>query len=74
MAISTYQVDSVIKAYSKQSRMKVRHNLPPEKESGQRYVDVVSLTAPQEARTDAYQKISYSLLDVILKDGEIESG
>jgi hypothetical protein len=69
MAISTYQVDSVIKAYSKQSRMKVKHNLPPDKETAQRYVDVVSLSTQNETRTDAYRKISYSLLDAILKEG-----
>lgn len=68
MAISTYQVDSVIKAYNKQSRMKVMRNLPMDKESGQHYVDIVSLSTKDEARTSVYQNISYNLLDVILKN------
>ena len=68
MTISTYQVDSVIKAYSKQNRMKVKDALPQEKEQDKRYVDVVSLSADDAYKADAYKKISYSLLDVILRD------
>ncbi|MCL2669892.1 MAG: hypothetical protein FWE89_04335 [Syntrophaceae bacterium] len=68
MAISAYQVDSVLKAYSKQSKMRLRAN-PQEKQ-----MDIVSLTRSEEhsgeerSREDAYKKISYSLVDILVKD------
>jgi hypothetical protein len=36
--------------------------------SPEKYTDVVSLSGSEERRADAYQKISYSLLDVIVRD------
>lgn len=67
MTISAYQVDNVIKAYSKQSKKalpsdNLRESAPD------RYRDVVTLSSNDDIKTDAYQKISYSLLDVITKD------
>jgi hypothetical protein len=70
MTVSAYQVDSVIKAYSKQNRMKVRPLTsqdirPEESRSG----DVVTLSMGMN-NPDAYKAISYNLLDVILKTKE----
>jgi hypothetical protein len=67
MTISTYQVDNVIKAYNKQNRLNARPSAPQGAEKEGRYVDMVSLTGNVDKK-EAYQKISYSLLDVILKD------
>jgi hypothetical protein len=67
MTISAHQVDNVIKAYNKQIRL----NRSPAASQGWRgneqYVDIVSLSKDFDKK-DAYQKISYSLLDVILKN------
>jgi hypothetical protein len=67
MAISAYQVDSVIKAYSKQNKTRLRLDIPQTK-AQDRYRDVVTLSGSEDMKTDAYKKISYSLLDIILRD------
>ncbi len=67
MTISTYQVDSVIKAYNKQNRLNSRPSAGPDVRQGEAYLDKVSLSTHVDKK-EAYQKISYSLLDVILKE------
>jgi hypothetical protein len=67
MTISAYQVDNVIKAYNKQSKARVRFDAP-QVSSQDRYADVVTLSGNEEMKADAYRRISYSLLDVLLKD------
>jgi hypothetical protein len=67
MTISAYQVDSVIKAYHKQNKTPLR--LEAQQASAQeKYRDVVTLSHKEGIGGEAYQKISYSLLDVLLKD------
>ncbi len=68
MTISAYQVDSVIKAYNKQSKVKIYQPLTQEAARSDRYADTVSLSGKDERLADAYNKISYSVLDVILKE------
>jgi hypothetical protein len=67
MTVSTYQVDNVIKAYNKQNRLSARASNPREAGKEEQYVDMVSLSTTVDKK-EAYQKISYSLLDVILKN------
>jgi len=67
MTISTYQVDNVIKAYNKQNRLGARSSALQDIKKGESNVDMVSLSTNVNKK-EAYQKISYSLLDVILKD------
>lgn len=67
MTISTYQVDNVIKAYNKQNRVNTRPSVSQGAKAEEQYVDMVSLSTNVDKK-DAYQKISYSLLDVILKE------
>ena len=67
MTISAYQVDNVIKAYSKQHKSSMRIEMPQDT-AQDRYRDVVVLSNSEDRKTDAYKKISYSLLDVLLKD------
>jgi hypothetical protein len=67
MTISTYQVDNVIKAYNKQNRLNTRTSSSQGARKEVPYVDMVSLSSNVDKK-EAYQKISYSLLDVILKD------
>ncbi|TSA38395.1 MAG: hypothetical protein D4R64_03180 [Porphyromonadaceae bacterium] len=71
MTISAYQVDNIIKAYNKQSKAKF---LPDAQQSPSpdRYADLVTLSGSDSLRADANKKISYSLLDVLLKDKKIE--
>ena len=66
MTISAYQVDNVIKAYSKQSKARLHFDAPAVS-APDRYKDVVTLSGDEEIKADAYRKISYSLLDVVRK-------
>ena len=69
MTISAYQVDNVIKAYSKQSKTRLRFDIP-QNTAQDRYSDVVTLSRSEDMRADAYKKISYSLLDILRKDSK----
>ena len=67
VTISVYQVDNLIKAYNKQTRP----NMSPFVSQGSKikgqYVEMLSQTTDFDKK-DSYQKISDSLLNVILKD------
>ena len=70
MTISPYQINSILKAYSKQSKIKTQAagSEPAKKDM---YIDVVSLSADSESeKANAFNKISYSLLDIIVKGKE----
>ncbi|MBE9546728.1 MAG: hypothetical protein IMF10_04420 [Proteobacteria bacterium] len=68
MTITTYQVDKVLKAYSKQSKNKIRieHPTPQEVSKGEKHTDVVTLSS-KDNKVKVFDKISYNALDVILK-------
>ncbi len=68
MTVSAYQVDSVISAYNKQSKVRVRQPSSPEEAKSGKYEDVVSLSQNGIDKNEAYKKISYSIVDVILKN------
>ena len=65
MTISAYQVDNVIKAYNKQSKTSSRVDAP-QTSSQDKYRDYVTLSGNDGQKDDAYKKISYSLLDILL--------
>jgi len=67
MTISTYQVDNVIKAYNKQNKLGGRSSALQDVQKEEPYVDRVSLSTHMDKK-EAYKKISYSLLDIILKN------
>lgn len=66
MTISTYQIDNVLKAYSRQSKVSSKPVAQDVATASPRYADVVSLSSEQE-NPEVYDKISYSLMDAILK-------
>jgi len=66
MTISTYQIDNILKAYSRQSKVSSKPLAQDVAKASPRYADVVSLSSEQE-KPEVYDKISYSLMDVILK-------
>ena len=65
MTISSYQIDNILKAYSKQSKVRVGASVQPEAAKGAKYTDVVTLASGD--KTAVYDKISYSLMDILLK-------
>ncbi len=71
MTISPYQVNSILKAYSKQSKVKPQQATGNEPAKKEPYVDVVSLSPDGEnEKANVFNKISYSLLDIIVKGKE----
>jgi len=66
MSITSYQVDNVLKAYNKQNKVKAKnHALTDVQEAGKQN-DTVSLSK-EKNKPEVFDKISYSLLDIILK-------
>ena len=66
MTISPYQINSILKAYSKQSRVKTQQASNQGLVKNGKYADVVSLSTEVD-KSSAFNKISYSLLDIIVK-------
>ena len=67
MTITPYQVDSVLNAYTRQSKLRVSHAATRENAPEGKYTDVVSLSSKEENKAGEFDKISYNLRDVILK-------
>jgi len=65
VTISTYHVENVLKAYSKQTR--AHTSVRTEPENSARYADVVTLSS-EGGKKEAFERISYSLLDILLKN------
>jgi len=70
MAVSTYSVDSVINAYNKQQRVKVKNAVPSDgsEEAKAKSADEVTLSKQGIEAADVYNKITSKLIDNILKD------
>ncbi len=66
MAITSYKIDSVIKAYSKQERMNRSTFHNPLTSS---LTDAVTLSN-NDSKQEAYEKITYTLLDIILTNNQ----
>ena len=66
MTISPYQVNSILKAYSKQSKVKLQIS-GNEHLKNDKYMDVVSLSSEND-KTISFNKLSYSLRDIIIKE------
>jgi alpha-L-arabinofuranosidase len=73
MAITSYQVDSVLNAYTKQNKIKISATVPKENVSEGKHKDVVSLSAKEDSRAEEFDIISCNLRDVIVKDNESSS-
>jgi hypothetical protein len=69
MTISPYQVENVLKAYNKQSE--TRKSIPQGNDNHTAYADVVTLSSGNN-KEEAFEKISYGLLDIILQNKKPE--
>ena len=67
MTITAYQVDSVLNAYTRQSRVRIKLAENPDGGGEFKYRDVVSISGKEEQKAEELEKISYNLRDVILK-------
>lgn len=67
MTVSTYHINNVLKAYTKQNRTKVDLSGSQEQPKDGQYRDVVSLSVKGAKSEEAFNRISYTLLDAITK-------
>ena len=70
MTITAYQVESVVNAYTRQSKLRVSQTSATDTVQEDKYKDVVSLSLKEENKTNEFDKISYNIRDVILKNNE----
>ena len=68
MTITAYQVNSVLNAYTRQSRVKIMPTASGEEGPDGKYRDIVSLSTKEANKDEELEKISYNLRDVILKE------
>ena len=69
MTVTAYQVDSVLNAYTRQSKVRITPVEVKEDGSDGKYRDIVSLSpSARESNAQELEKISYNLRDVILKE------
>jgi hypothetical protein len=67
MAITSYQIDSVLSAYTKQSKLKALQTAAQGNAEESKYADVVSLSVKEENKAEDFDKISSNLRDGIVK-------
>jgi hypothetical protein len=58
MTVSSYQIDNILKAYSKHNKVKTSTSLQTDPLKEEKYVDVVTLDSSD--KTAVFDKISYS--------------
>lgn len=66
MSITSYQVDNVLKAYSKQNKVKAGNRAVEEVPKIDPQVDMVSISK-EKGRPEIFDRISYSLRDLLVK-------
>ena len=71
MTITAYQVDSVLNAYTRQSKVRITPSASRGDGSDSQYKDIVSLSTKEANKAEELEKISYNLRDVILRDEKI---
>ncbi|PKN10770.1 MAG: hypothetical protein CVU72_00110 [Deltaproteobacteria bacterium HGW-Deltaproteobacteria-7] len=71
MTVTAYQVNSVLNAYTRQSKVRISSDPPKENSADGQYRDIVSLSVKEANKSEELEKISYNLRDVILKDKSI---
>jgi len=62
---SSYQIDNIIKSYSKHNKAKTSASSQTNLLEDEKHVDVVTLDSSD--KTAVYDKISYSLRDILTK-------
>ncbi|HOC59303.1 MAG TPA: hypothetical protein PKN70_05110 [Smithellaceae bacterium] len=67
MAVTPYQINNVLNAYTRQSKIKISSSLSKENAAGKQFRDIVSLSVKDARKEEEIEKISYNLRDVLLK-------
>ena len=70
MAISVYQVDSVIKAYNKQTQVNSKNKGQNKISVNDCNRDYVTISDVPVHKAETFEKISYNVRDIIIKRGE----
>lgn len=67
MAITPYQINNVLNAYTRQSKIKLSSSVSKDNVSGKQFRDIVSLSVKEANKEEEIEKISYNLRDVLMK-------
>jgi len=67
MAVTHNQINNVLNAYTRQSKIKISSSLSKENAAGKQFRDIVSLSVKDARKEEEIEKISYNLRDVLLK-------
>jgi hypothetical protein len=68
MTISSYQIDNILKAYRKKNKVKTGTPTQTDTPKEEKYIDIV--TPDSMDKTAVYDKISCSLMDILLKSNK----
>ncbi|MCG6533636.1 MAG: hypothetical protein L7F78_02885 [Syntrophales bacterium LBB04] len=71
MTISTYNIDSVISAYDRQSKAATRQPMSPEETKNATRQDPVSLSKHEADKSQTGTKTFASIIDLIMKDKSV---
>ncbi len=71
MAITSYQVDSVLNAYTRKSKVRISPSVSKKDGSASQDRDIALLSSKDDNKSEEFEKISYNLRDVLLKDENI---
>jgi hypothetical protein len=61
MTITSYQVDSVLNAYTRQSKVKINNNIAQSDTAEGKYKDTVSLSGREDTKGDEFATASVML-------------
>lgn len=67
MTITSYQIEGVLKAYSRQNKPVSPQSKGAEAPRDLQSTDVVELSLPLGNKEEVFEKISYSLVDIFVK-------
>jgi hypothetical protein len=68
MTVTAYQINNVLNAYTRQSKVRVTAQSSNDEDQNVKYRDIVSLSTKEANKSEELDRISYNLRDVILKD------
>jgi len=71
MAITSYQVDTILNAYTRKSNVSISRSASIEGELDSQDRDTAILSSKEDNKSEEFEKISDNLRDVLLKDENV---
>jgi len=71
MAITSYQVDTILNAYTRKNNVSISRSASMEGELDSQDRDTAFLSSKEDNKSEEFEKISDNLRDVLLKDENV---